>query len=262
MFGKISKNLLIGIILFLFCLYIIRLYAEQDIGLYIHPRYMMFALVMALIGGVILLLGVVWRLKNKHQHEHGSGRRFSFVDWLVVGVLILAFALPAKTLSSDAVRRKSINTPNAVVEDRPGVPQACPEIDPAQPIESWVYAINEYPASCHEGQSVTLTGFVVNATADNPLPDDMYYLGRLVISCCVIDARPYALPVEQGSFGRYPEDTWLAINGTLELVKVNGRQQLVVMPTSAQEIEDPDKPYEYLNTQPISNFQPAQTVQP
>jgi len=123
----------------------------------------------------------------------------------------------------------------------------------------WVYEISEYPINCYEGQSIELTGFVIEAVG-NPLPNDMYYLGRVVMSCCVIDARPYALPIKRGNFESYPKETWLKVSGKLKAADVNGTVQLVISPKSVTKIDNPDQPYDYINVPSQTEIQPMQPV--
>ena len=91
----------------------------------------------------------------------------------------------------------------------------------------------------------------------------MFYLGRIAISCCVIDARPFALPVNQGKFEKYPNDTWLTVVGKLQRKKVNGIDQLVVNPERIEPSDTtPVNPYEYLNAPAVTNIKPAEPVEP
>jgi putative membrane protein len=253
MFGKIRQsNFFASSLLLLLCCYIIRLYWQGDITLYIHPRYAIFALVMAVLGAIMLLIGIVVEVRRRgHVHQKPMS---GIVDSIAVVVVMLALILPAQPLSSRAIEQKPLNTTNratVVANDLP-----CSS-DKPESIDTWVYVINTYPARCYEGQEITLAGFVLEPT-ENALPDGMYYVGRAVMYCCVIDARPYALPVEKGSFGNYPKDTWLSIDGKIQIKQVNGTNQAVVVPDSVQETKTPDDPYNYLN----NNAQEVQTVLP
>lgn len=249
MFGSMHK-LLPGVVLVLLCAYLVRLYVTKDIYLYIHPRYALFALIMAIIGGVLLCAGFVW---NRMQIKP---TRLSFVDWIVVSVTILAFAVAPQALSSNVMQRKTLSTPTANTSSSKNV-HTCPEVTATMPIEQWVFFISEYGADCYRGQQIHIRGFVMERP-DNPLPNDMFYLGRVVVSCCVIDARPYALPISAGQSHNYTQDTWLELTGTLELTKIRGVEQLTVVPATTTVIPNPNLPYEYLNSPDFTTIEPLQ----
>jgi len=201
---------------------------------------------MSALAIIVLVIGIIVEFKKKRIALHNHASSVHFLDILVVIVLGLAFMLPAQALSSKAIGRKSINTPSYDESTKINtINTPCPQTKPVS-IEKWVYEINEYPINCYEGQSIELTGFVFEAF-ENPLPNDMYYLGRVVMSCCVIDARPYALPIKKANFISYPENTWLKVNGKLKADKVNGKIQLIISPDSVTKVSNPDKPYEYMN---------------
>lgn len=256
MFGKLMKsNVIISLILLGFCMYIIQLYLHKNINLYIHPRYSLFAVIMCVLSVLILLVDVFTNFK-KHIKVGEARFKVQFLDIIVVIVLILAFVLPSKTLSSGAIGRKSTNTPSY---EKTTTDTACPGTKPSS-IEIWVYEISQYPINCYEEQSIEIVGFVLK-NPDSPLPGDMYYLGRVVMSCCVIDARPYALPVKTGKFEKYPDETWLKVSGKLQSTSMNGSTQLVIEPGSVVKVDNPDKPYDYINTPSQTEVQPLQPVQ-
>jgi len=260
MFGKpIRSNAVVSLILLGFCVYIIQLFVQKDINLYIHPRYSIFAAVMCSLAVVILVAGILFDLQ-KRSVANSSPYKVQFLDVIVVIVLVLAFILPSQALSSKAIGRKSLNTPSYETKPKStSVSDTCPETKPSS-IEAWVYEISQYPINCYKGQSIELTGFVFEAP-ESPLPNDMYYLGRMVMSCCVIDARPYALPIKTGSFEKYPNETWLKVSGKLQPADVNGSIQLVLEPDSVDKVNNPDKPYDYINTPSRSNVQPLEPIQ-
>ncbi len=246
MFGKLNKNLMISLVLLGFCVYIARLFAQKTITLYIHPRYIVFVVVMALVGAVVLTVGIVIQFRNHSDKPE----RFSFklVDAIVILVLALAFIVPAQTLSAKTIGSKTLNVPTddgRTLTTKAN--QTCPSTKPNS-IEKWVNEISKYPIVCYQGQPIALTGMVFEGK--DSLPQDMYYIGRVIVSCCIIDARPFALPIKRGSFPTYTNDTWLSVKGRLVTAKVNGKIRLVIEPTSVQRVANPQQPYEFINTQP------------
>lgn len=260
MSGKLKvPNYLISFLLLGFCLYIIRLFVQGNINLYIHPRYSMFSVVMSGIAIAILLYGLVIDFLNRSKAKSHSF--LMPLDAVVIVVLALAFILPARVLSSETIDRRSLNTPNYDnSEHGEALPfnAACPATKPAS-IEMWVHELSRYPLHCFKGQNIEITGFVFESD-ENKLPDSMFYLGRVVMSCCAVDVRPYALPILKGDVKNHPKDTWLKVSGKLEIAKVNDKFQLVIKPTEVEQIRDPSQPYEYLNTPSTELLEPIPTI--
>lgn len=245
--AKHTLQLVISTILALFCIYIIKLLVSDELTLYIHPRYTLFAVAMSAAGLFMILAGLVVEARRPadHHHEKKQPNRFRILDGIVVGVLVLAFLIPAQTLSSNTTSRKSIKTPTEPVFGSHH--EACPPTTETWPLQSWVYFLGYSPARCFEGKPITLIGSVIQSP-DSPLPSGIAYVGRVVISCCVIDARPYALPVTIENAWEYPKDTWVEIKGTITLTKNSGKQLFVVDPQSINKIDPPkDNQYQYLN---------------
>ncbi len=238
MFGK-SKGavFIITLILIGFCIYPIYLYVNGNINLYIHPRYNWFSLLMSMIGLSLLAAGLIY--------SHGRSKlRFRYFDVLLVVLLVLAFVVPAQPLSQQAIGKKSLVLPSYEQNGLDGGDSDCPEQTEPYTIDVWVYVLGYYDFDCFTESDVNIIGFVIDSV-ENPLPDNMYYLGRTVISCCVIDARPYALPVLIENGVKYDKDTWLRVQGKMQRKKVNGIEQVVIRPLSVVETEDSSKPYEF-----------------
>lgn len=259
MFGKSIKSiLLVNLLLLGFCIYIIKLYLENNINLYIHPRYSSFSVTMSAIAVLVLAIGTLIDIQKKSILKQGK-TRIKILDIIVVFVLGLAFVLPAQVLSSKAIGRKPLNTPSyQAVSARKPASTPCPTVKPAS-IEGWVNGISQYPVHCYEGQTIELSGFVFESP-ENFLPNDMFYLGRVVMSCCVIDARPYALPIMTANFERFPSETWLKISGTLVVKEISGSNQLVIEPKNVDEINNPSKLYDYLNIPSMTEFQSIEPI--
>lgn len=265
MFGKVlSHPVTITAVLLGFCAYIIRLFIEQKIILYIHPRYSAFALVMCSAAAIILLFGLYLELKKGKRLWTLKAIRPSgkVVNVIVIATLGLALILPAQTLSSDAVGRRSLKTPTydtTSVRESYNY-QQCPDVESINlALQAWVVLLSQYPMHCFEGKSIKLIGFV-HESPDNPLPNDTYYLGRVVMSCCAIDAQPYALPVKKQEGIDYAKDTWFLVSGTLVKASVNGSTRLVVSPEHTKQLEDPKNPYEYIEGPSITPLKPAESM--
>ncbi len=248
MFGKILKHPIMSwLILVGFLAYIVRLFMSGAITLYIHPRYTWFSLAMAAVGLVVLgARAVMARNRNRtvSTHHHGPEKdsRGVFVNCLVILVLILAWMLPPQTLSSETVGRRGVRVP--IFESN--IP--CPAGDYfAKPFEHWWFDMDNHSMECYHNQPIEFTGFVIGWSPDYALPDDMFYLGRLAMSCCAIDAQPFALPVVGGD-GKHTEGQWYTVRGTLEIVTTSGTKQLVIRADTITPVDQPSDPYMYIES--------------
>lgn len=251
MFGKKKiANFTVALLLIGFCMHPFYLYMDGNLNLYIHPRYNWFVLLMCVTGVFLLIAGLV---KSKSQ----GMLRFRYFDVLLVVLLILAFIVPARPLSEQLAGKKSLVLPSYEQGGLDDGDTACPAQIEKYTIDVWVYVLGYYHYDCFSESSVDITGFVVD-TADNPLPGNMYYLGRTVISCCVIDARPHALPVLVNNGVKYDKDTWLRVVGKLQRERINSMEQVVVKPSKVIETEDPSKPYEFYKSKKPESIEQLQ----
>lgn len=249
MFGKVLRHPVVSwLILVGFLLHGIQLFVSGDITLYIHPRYTWFSLVMGLLGLALLSIRAVITTMAMHRgrqsvsHSHGPTKgRGVVVNSLVITVLILAWLLPPQTLSQEAVGRRGVRAPMYSSN------VSCPTRDElARPFNEWWYQMDNYPIDCFTGQSIEFTGFVIGWSPSDPLPDTMFHLGRLAMSCCAIDAQPFALPVASSSGSSYQEGQWYTVHGVLETVAASGTQQLVIKADAVTPVNQPNDPYMYL----------------
>jgi uncharacterized repeat protein (TIGR03943 family) len=242
MFGKLSpRNIALTFIMCYLFLYIFRLYISGNMGLYIHPRYNGFVVIMSFFAATLLLAGLVTGYRQKAA-AHTESRPIRLIDAIVVIFLVAGFVLPAKPLSERTVGERGILTPTVRYSHRP---DRCPTVTPTA-IRGWVMQLSEFHPDCSDNKPIELIARVLPSDSV-PLPDGMVYFGRVVISCCVIDARPYALPLINNTGKSHASDTWLHVFGRIRIKTLNQQPQFVIEPTNIKEIADPSKPYEYIN---------------
>ncbi|MFJ4223315.1 TIGR03943 family putative permease subunit [Microbacterium sp. NPDC089695] len=228
--------------------------------LYISPESVWFACAAA----VATLAGAIWSFalplgaEDDHGHDHGHGhavddahdhgaaaapasprRAFALAGTVTggvvaSGVVIAALVLPPASLSVElAMSRAGEQTALFVGADDVSLGVA----DTATfGVGDWasVFATATNTAA-YDGKTVSLTGFVT------PTGDDGVNLTRLVITHCVIDAQTATLPVTIDA-GEFSTGQWVQVEGT---VKADADGRLHVEPTSVQEIDEPEDPYEY-----------------
>ncbi|MGI6878860.1 TIGR03943 family putative permease subunit [Microbacterium sp. gxy059] len=223
--------------------------------LYINPSQAWFACGMAalLLVGAVASFALPLGSEEDHGHDHGDGsgadddhahvRRSPLAVAATVaggvvasGVAIAALALPPATLSAELAMDRDTGSPPlfAGADDvQLGVVDTS-----AFGVGDWsaVFATATSPEK-YEGESVVLTGFVT------PGEGGGIDLSRLVITHCVIDAQPAALPVAGEALPDGLETgQWIELTGDVSVDDAGG---LVVRASAIETIPEPEDPYEY-----------------
>lgn len=76
----------------------------NQLQLYIHPRYILFTVIMVVIGGVVLVASLIVRASGEEDSEEAPGRAsraFSYIGLVLAAALAVGMlALPPATLTS------------------------------------------------------------------------------------------------------------------------------------------------------------------
>ncbi|HWK77823.1 TIGR03943 family putative permease subunit [Microbacterium sp.] len=228
-----------------------------QLTLYIAPESIWFACA----GAVVVIAGAIWSFvlplgaESDHGHDHGIGddeaddaaprrRTLTLVGTVsagvvATGVVAAALVLPPASLSVElAMSRADATGPLFAGADTPTLGVADTT---TFGIGEWssVFATASRPEA-YDDSPVTLVGFVTPGQAD------AVNLTRMIITHCVIDAQPAAVPVTMDA-GEYGPDLvktgqWIEVTGT---VKADADGSLRVLPTSVVAIDEPGDPYEY-----------------
>lgn len=242
----------------LFNVYTLSLYFNDQLALYIHPRYTLFTVGFNAVSLVACSAGFVltaWRLGNAPP-QSGNVARLGFagrIPWLpsltvlVAGfVLVAAYALPARTLSSDTADQRSENFNNTQVQpagSESSETLALFESDTSKlSIADWssVFSLKTSP-SFYAGKKVDVTGFVFHPEGT---PQDILYVSRFRITCCSVDAQPLGVPVySPGWQGEFEEDSWVHVVGSFAESDQDIAEPAAVTPESIEPVDQPADPY-------------------
>src|ERR671921_1180800 len=207
----------------LFNVYTLSLYYNQQLTFYIHPRYITFTVALNAISLVACAVGFLvaaWRMgktpsksatavaspDSSPDSSPGSassaGWRPSFTVLVAGLVLVAAYALPARTLSSGTADQRSANFNS--IQAQPSGSEASGGAggdtltlfgaDTSRlTVADWALAFNlrSTPAS-YVGKEVDVVGFVFHPKGT---PEDIFYVSRFSVTCCAVDARPLGVPV-------------------------------------------------------------------
>jgi uncharacterized repeat protein (TIGR03943 family) len=248
----------------LFNVYTLSLYFNQQLTLYIHPRYILFTVALNAVSLVACGVGFVltaWRMSgapSKSGPAVASPGSASGVRWrptftvLVAGlVLVAAYALPARTLSSDTADQRSANFNS--IQAQPSGSEASGGAggdtlalfgaDTSRlTVADWALSFNlRSTPSSYVGKEVDVVGFVFHPKGT---PEEIFYVSRFSVTCCAVDARPLGLPVySPGWQEEFEEDSWVHVTGSFAETEEDIAEPVVVTPESIEPTEQPEDPY-------------------
>src|SRR5919107_357602 len=252
----------------LFNVYTLSLYLNQQLTFYIHPRYITFTVALNAISLVACAVGffvAAWRMGTATSKSatavaspdsslgsaSSGGWRPSFTVLVAVLVLVAAYALPARTLSSDTADQRSANFNS--IQAQPsgsgagntagGDTLALFGADTSRlTVADWALAFNlrSTPAS-YVGKEVDVVGFVFHPKGT---PEDVFYVSRFSVTCCAVDARPLGVPVySPGWQEEFKEDSWVHLTGSFAETEEDISEPVVVTPENIEPTEQPADPY-------------------
>ena len=104
---------------------------------------------------------------------------------------------------------------------------------------SYVEAMNMNPND-FEGRKIKVSGFVYK---EEGLEENQLVLSRFLITHCIADASITGLITEFNQANEFEQDTWLEIEGTLEVTTYNGIELPLIKAEKWTVIKEPAEPY-------------------
>jgi len=240
-----------GIILFGFITLLIWLSITEQLPLYINPNFSIlieiscFLLIPMFTIQILDFLIPINSMGDEHHcHTHTGPCRY--IPFLTI--LVLAFALPDNTLKANLVSNRGLNSQiNTVVTSTQVVSRPlAPTLREMKLIQvsdlNYTEAISEITGFPQDyiGKKVTMTGFVFRSPG---LANNQLSLVRYVILCCTADTLPYGVMCEVPDAKKYPDGSWLSIEGIVQMGTYKNENVAAIKITSAKQISEPKKPY-------------------
>lgn len=217
--------------------------------LYIHPRYVVFTVIMAVVALVFVAASAF--LREPHEHDEPPSRFQNGVSVAAATLsLVIAAGLivvPPATLTSATLAQREINGTGLGQEAR-SVAAASGTSDEAFAkftVLDWSSLLRQTSdVSFYAGKPADVTGFV---SADPDDPENMYFVSRFVITCCAVDAQPVGVPVyEPGWSDMYGVDDWVRVSGGFATnPSTASAQSIALVPEEAAKVDQPGEPYLY-----------------
>lgn len=217
-------------------LYVLQLGISDKLNLYIHPRYIIFTLVMSLL--CLIVLGLSHYFTVEKDSHHSSKLLYIPLVFLLTSALLI----PTKSLTSATVSQRSIDSGSIVsTQNSQPINTLFSGSSRGLKLADWsrLLATNSDP-NYYLNRPAKISGFIY----DPNLGTDTVWMARFVLTCCAVDAQPIGVPVYIENWREtYEEDQWIEAKGEFLLKQTTGGEILVLVPTTLNTIEQPRNPY-------------------
>lgn len=228
---------------------ILWLALSGQLVLYIHPRYVVFTVIMAVITLIFVTASTLSRSAGEDDEDAPVGRwprAISLTGLVLAGATVVAMlVLPPATLSSATADQRDINstTISAGVQDLDEVSAGSAESFAALTVVDWSSLLRQTnDLNFYSGKIADVTGFITPDTDD---PDNVFYVSRFFITCCAVDAQPAGVPVYlPGWADTMSADDWVQVTGEFATNPSSlSAQPLALDPSEVTVVEQPAEPY-------------------
>jgi uncharacterized repeat protein (TIGR03943 family) len=227
----------------------IWLAATGRLTLYVHPRYTLLTVIMAVLTLLVLVgmaaVGVPSAADEDRDHDHVTGvSTFGrLLIWSNGAVLVCAalalLVIPPATLSSTTRQNRELVTSGQALDSTKVA--ALVGADPATfSVKDWAALLSQGGPEAVLGKQVNLFGYVLDRDEE-----DVFFIARLAVSCCAVDAQPIGVPVYRpGWRDEIEPGAWIKIEGAFVKNPSRDSQEGVAIGVgSLANIEEPDQPY-------------------
>ncbi|MEK7153348.1 MAG: TIGR03943 family protein [Patescibacteria group bacterium] len=210
--------------------------------LYIHPRYVIFTMVMSGLSLIIIMAGL-WL----HPYKRAFLRPKSLlsISMGLVCLLLCVSLLVTKpsALTSSTASQRGINTGALDLASQSSITTQLPSnVDYSQfTVKEWASLLSQTTdPSFFEGKKTDITGFISPAD-NNP---NVFFASRFILTCCAVDARPIGVPVYYPNWrAAYNTDQWVRVDGSFTQNPDKGTPLNVIKPSAITKVNQPDDPY-------------------
>ena len=251
------------------CVATLGLAATGRLTLYIHPRYVTLSVVTGVVGLLLATLGLVVVAREQHDHGHahddgghgyddghddqahalvsvapvaGPADRLRSVGRaaLVAVVAVVVLVVPPTTLSAALRSDRGLVTTGRALGDAPAEPLVGADTS-SYTVRDWAALARQGPDAV-AGQPVSVVGYVLDRGEG-----DVFWVARLTVSCCAVDAQPVGVAVHRPGWRReLKTDAWVSVRGTFvdaSDLPASAQHAVVVEPTEVTTVPEPKDPY-------------------
>lgn len=229
----------------------------NQLVLYIHPRYVVFTVIMALVALAFVVARVIVSGRRGHDdHDHDEEDDLDerpLQRGLSVGALVLAAALavgavllPPATLSAATASQRDITATQVNLDAASLDDASAADADTFRryTVLEWssLLAQSSEP-SFYAGKPADVIGFIT----PDPQADDVFYVSRFMITCCAVDAQPIGVPVYLPDWqARFQPDDWVEVTGEFSASRsTTSAVPIALDPAEVIGVDAPADPYLY-----------------
>jgi uncharacterized repeat protein (TIGR03943 family) len=214
---------------------------------YINQRFTLYTILAGV--GLVLVGASLYRRPDHNQdgaaeeahHEHSP---LSWLGLLILLVpLVLGLLVPPAPLGAAAAGNRQINVGRLSSISGPAAGQRMGLVPGERNILDWLAEIQAAgdPAAM-DGQEARVIGFVYR---DERFGADQFLVGRFIVNCCVADASPVGLVVEDPGANSLAADQWVEVTGRFAAGRFDGEGMPVLRAEQITPVEAPRQPYLY-----------------
>ena len=220
--------------------------------LYIHPRYIVFTVIMAALGLVLVVSSFRRSPAHDHDHDqpspHGFRRAITVVGTvLTLNLAVALVVVPPTTLTTATAEQRVINSTQVgsgarTVDSAASAPAGA---FARFTVLDWSSLLRQTTdAGFYRDKAANIVGFITKDTDD---PQNVFYVSRFVITCCAVDAQPVGVPVYLPNWrDRFAADQWVKVSGSFETnPSTKSQQSIALVPTVTTKVDQPSEPYLY-----------------
>lgn len=228
----------------------IWLAATGQLILYIHPRYVVFTVIMAVIGLALIIASFVSRPATEDDEPPRGRLSTTLAAVGIVATLVVAVAMvvvPPATLTSATVSQRDINATSVGTgaQTLDSASSASTGAFAKFSVLDWASLLRQTSdVGFYSGKPADVVGFV---TADPDDPQNVFYVSRFVITCCAVDAQPIGVPVYLENWTtQYQLDEWVEVKGQFAANPSRlSKLPIAIDPTTVTKVTQPSDPYIY-----------------
>ncbi len=193
------------------------------------------------IAGILILLPIKNSYFDKTFSKKNGAEGLIGIA-LVLIVVTIALFIPAMPLKSETFKQRSSNINSIQFQlDSSSFNKFRGNTETLN-IKEWVATINFSPDIYDfEDNNVDIVGFIFNP---GNLSKDYFLAARFIVTCCAVDASPIGLIVNYKDWqNQFKTDDWVRVKGKMKVENINGKNELVIIPSDIEVVKVPDKPY-------------------
>lgn len=215
--------------------------------LYIHPRYVIFTIVMVVLALAFVVGSVLLTGRGDEDEPTSPFGRVLALGGVAIALVVSVgmLVLPPATLSSVTAGQRDLNgaalgSSAASLDEATTAPQAT---FASFTVVDWASLLRQTSdLEFYRDKPVDVVGFI---TPDPVDPENVFYVSRFFVTCCAVDAQPAGVPVYlPGWSSTLSADQWVRVRGSFAATPSPASDQpLSVIPDSVDPTEQPSEPY-------------------